>query len=286
MKNGLVTIDVVKAANKVKSTNALKNLIEKMETLDQGKISVLEFEAARDAIECTLCKRKMSAPTETGLCEPCRVKEGKRKRAEKARREEETKWWELHQELSKLDKGYKVVSPKSGYSDKSLKIRIDKGEDHCTIYREDVYSGSGYHSRKTGNALRICTNDYDVKADRLQRDFRSGAVDLHLHNKCNDLFKKIQDKRDRKKAKKERNNTLAQKIVKAFPDAKDIQEVWSYPPRGRNYRTGEVEFKSNGWKMKTYDGEGFTISLTRKFNPKDMKDFLKTVKTFNSKWMK
>ena len=285
MTNELVTIDMVKAANKVKSTNALSNLIEKMETLDQGKISILEFESARDAIECNNCKQKMSAQTETGLCEPCRIKKEKAERAERARRKEEADWWNLHHELSELDKAYKVVSPKDDSYDKSLKITISNGEDHCTICREQMSGGSGFHSRIRRSALRIYTNDYDVKADRLQKDFSSKNVALHLHNKCNELFKKIQDKKDRIKAKEERNDTLAQKIVKAFPDAGDIQEVWSYPSRGRGHKTDSVEFKTGGWRIKTYDGERFTVSLTRKFNPKDMNEFIKTIKTFDSKKM-
>ena len=276
---------VQKEAKDGTRTQALIKLLEKMNEYDQGKIERSAFEAARDAIECKECGKQMAAKTETGLCEPCRIKKEKEKRAEKAKKEEETKWIKLHHDLFQLDKRYKLLYPKDDTYDKSLRIEISKGEDHCTIYREAIY-GSGYFARTKGHALRIHTNDYKIRADRLQRDFDSKDVAKHLHNKCNELFKKIQNERDHKLARAQKENTLATKIKKAFPDATEIQKVRSYPRRGTSYLTGEISFKTNGWTMKTYDGEEFTVTLTRKFNPKDMKEFIKTVKTFDSKKMK
>lgn len=281
-KKELVTIKTVEAAYEKNQTKKLDRLIKEMKELDQGKIDKTRFEKARDAIECTLCEEQMGAETETGLCELCRVKEEKRKRAEKAEKEIEAKWWELHQELSKLDKNYKVKSTNS-YGSNELAIEIHKGKDYCLIYRDTIYSGSGFHVRSRGNALRISTSDYNINAGRLMRDFGAKNLASHLHKKCEELLKKISSQRDFTERRKNEKQNLEQKILKAFPLAREIYQGYIKTGRNRSSESRSKSFKVGNVKFTTYNAENFTVSgIDKSMNLQQAKELVKMTDKFSS----
>lgn len=263
----LTTIQEVRKAA-VNGTRALKALLKSMEELDQGKILTSEFERARDVIECSKCFRtNVSVSLESGKCESCIREEEKEKRAEAARKQMMENWKGLVDDLNAeagsgmyaLDENINKQWPRSDFS-----IRREDGKYYCRIYRDDVYSRGSY--RVSSHALKIDTNDYDVKANKMKKDFGAKNLAAGLHKKCDELMITMKTKVEKRIAKLNEEETIKEPICEGFGVGKQaIDNIYGkdYSRRGHDRldysRPIGYSFKFKNLFLKTYDGKEFNV---------------------------
>lgn len=266
-KKELVSIKVLKAV--INPTNSLKKLIDQMNELDQGKIDKQTFEKARDTLECSICGEVINKSVEENriICHECQKEEQIKEKEERQYNDLKEKWNILLNDLNEADEmgenSYVLHEIEQKYGSNTFKIDRKKNDIELTIYRDEIFSGSGYHARVSGHALRISTNDYDINANRLKKDFNAKNIARSLHKKCNELISKIQTKKDRIIEKKNKKALTFQNIIDSFDiNETDIDNVWVRGGfRRRGYSSDQKGFKYKNITVKTYDGIKFTVGF-------------------------
>jgi hypothetical protein len=265
----LVSIDTMKAVE-IK-TAALTKLIAEMEEVEQRKIDLKIFEKVRDLIECEKCGTelvnfKYISDIETRkICSKCLADEKAQETKKRNYEELKIKWKKLEIDLNKQDEmgsaTYQLVETPDKYLIGNFSIKRQFGNFNVTIYRTDLYSPSHYNHHVIGHALRIYTNNDNVNASKLQKDFGSFDVAGSLHKKCNELIKKL----DRKQETEIANHTFLKEtitnIVNNFPGitAGNIESDYRLDHKGRYQQLSNKIFLYNGFKISTYDGKLFSI---------------------------
>jgi len=264
----LVFIKMVKEeAEKAGSTEAIKNLLQTMEDVDQGKIYASEFNRVMAVIECESCHKQISEEIDDRkICARCLKEEKLEAVRKQAQIITEIKWQGLVGALN-TEAGKEIYTLFSEFGDwgqdNSFIKRVD-GDDYAKISRESFYTKS-YRASKY--ALRIYTPDFEVNADRLQRDFGAKNVAVHLHKKCNELLKMIQDNRSRRKAKVDAKASLADKIKATFPKATNLETVVYKTGRNSYSEGSSIKFMAGNVWFTTYSCEEFqTTGINKKFD--------------------
>lgn len=277
------TIEEVKATYENHKSNAMKSLIKKMEELGQSKIYSDDFEKAKNTIECEICEREISRLIEEReICSRClKAEKEEEKRVQKAI-EMEKKWRNLLEELKAFEGDWKfeLISPTETWD--SLKIRYQRkgSDDYCTIYR-DSYGGSRYSHYNNKHALRIETNNYNVKASGLTKDFGAKGLASGLHKKCIQLIGKIENKRNAKNAKIQREFDIEFKIKEDFPSVEKVDfDFTRSGPGGRYQQTGQRKFTIDGVHVSTYSAEEYGIlGIGKALTVEQVKRVVEFVKT-------
>lgn len=245
----------------------LRKAIELMNELDQGKIEKSAFEHALSKVFCTKCENEMDSSrneqTDDLLCKRCERKIQEEKEAIEARKKMIENWKKLHQELLQLDSAYELHLKKE---DDSIcvndKITVSSYDNTCTIYPDFYTPSSGrysYHSRSI-LCLRIFTNDYKVRADKLRKGFDSKNIAESLHKKCKELFKILEAKQKRHNDESMRDANVRRLIESNFGSSIKIENEYRHPRRMKSYSTGRKKFKFESLHVNTSDGEVYRVS--------------------------
>lgn len=240
----LVQVSDVKAFNKGTKIHALQTLINSCKELDQKLVNKADFIKARNAIECGICKKNVVVKTnlnENKLCASCQKQIDQEKKKKAASDLLTNNWKQLKKDLNELYKGYVFVIPNNAVTINdvvTIKRTVKLEEDDpiiFSIYREALYSNSGFRSYSAGHALRISSNKNEVESTRLKKDFHSKNVAKSLHKKIEELVEKYKLKHQRAKKKNSEKTKFIKAIMKELKVSEaDINNCYYYS-RGRSH---------------------------------------------------
>lgn len=240
----LVQVSDIKAFNKGAKIHALQTLINSCKELDQRLVNKADFIKARNAVECGICKKNVVVKmnlNENKLCASCQKQVDREKKKKAASVLLTNNWKQLEKDLKELDDGYvflilnNAVTINDAVTIKRT-VKLEK-DDSITfsIYREALYSNSGFRSYSAGHALRIGSNKNEVEATRLKKDFHSKNVAKSLHKKIEKLVEEYKLKHQRAKEKNSEKTKFIKAIMKELKvSATDINDCYHYP-RGRGH---------------------------------------------------
>ena len=275
-KQHTISIEVVEEAHKKNPKNAYKEILNRAKKLNQGRVFEDDFKHAEKFPECPQCKSESHKDGQ--LCMACEKKKQREQKDAEIKMNLEAKWRTLFNELQEIDFRYEIITDIKGGMITSIKR--ESGGHRATIYREGIYRGGMFHSHRVGSALRITTDNYDVKATGLRKDFGKA--------KAKDLDKRVIGLLDRlismdktAMAKTKKVDTVISKIHKAFPlhNSKELDiikeyNLSSYGSRSHQAReTGRFTLKAHGLKIATYDGETFALSGIGEFTSNQIAQF-------------
>lgn len=250
----LVTKEEVEAAYKETGKHSVKRLLEKMERFEQGKVAKSDLDKALAVLECNVCgtdigPRGEAGGSKHGICRNCEQKEKERK----AEEELKEKWVKLHEELSALDNSYELVKKEYGGSS------IVHGK--CSIYRDTIFSsGRSVFSRPSGHALRIGTTNYDIKANKLKKDFGAKGLAESLHNKCTELLERIEARKINEEKKEDKEEALIRALYEKAKTLKKDLTIDQIRVRKDNAKV----YISDDLEISTYDGESFWLTINKR----------------------
>lgn len=251
-----VSINAVKAAYQKTGKHSFKKLLDEGQKFESKYVERAEYEKAAKVNECK-CGRVILEHSK--MCQECfNIQKAKMKK--KALRDN---WVALHEQLKQFDSAYLLGEHENT-------VKLEKDEHTITIYRDSIYSSDRW-STLTGYALRITTDDWDVKANRLRKDFGADGLAEHLHTKVSTLLNELKAKDAREDERKNKSKILARKIIDSFPS--EIGRIKIESHIGRNHRGGYIgmsakrvnfmvgEDKFNRYlTAMTYNGETYTIN--------------------------
>lgn len=279
----LVTIIEVREAYLATQKKSIKTIIDRMEELSQGKIERSVLDAAKAVVECACGNVLASPPAEEGdKCQFCEREE----RLEKEQQKLQAKFVALCEELNELNPSGVPGKP-TYYVDNNV-IQREEGDHYCKIIRDAIYSRYR-HSHKS--ALRIYTDQYNTKADRLTRDFGVTGLAKALDLRCTQLFDQMKKKENERAArvktvheKEMASLELEQEIQTMFqltdkvPIERDFYRSNSKNRHGEIIFTGYMKFKYGVLTLRTKDCKEFSVAgINKVFTVEQVKTLADTL---------
>ena len=281
---------VEKAYNKTKK-QSVKDLLDEMKNLDQGKIKKKALEKATNQPHCSKCHDPLAHSEISGIsqkqdgdkCNSCEEEEAQKRNEAKVIKD----FKDLCDELNALCDKPLYKFEKGEYSHTHI-ITRKEGKHYVEIHRASVWGGSYRYMRATGNALRIKTDEYDVKANRLKKDFGAKNLAEGLHKKSDELLAKLVSRDEARKERKEKTETVDAIIDKLFQGLEvtyGITAEWRRTQSG-GYHTGtreiEIQDKDKTYRtimtLSTDDGIMYRLKGIRvDFTTEEIKEQIKTI---------
>lgn len=285
-----VTFEQVKKYAEETGKYSAKKLMEQMESLKQGLILESEYQKV---VEINECKCGQIIGTQQTMCNNCEraVKEVQK------RQEIKLLWQQLLTDINTLNvsvNNYKLYEPKHTYDDLYIRREEKHGDNtlYCEIFLNEIYS-NGYY-KPDRKVLRIRTNEFDkeFRYNSNILNFKSNDVAKKLHNKCEELFKKMKTKYNTKTEKEEKTNNLVDVITSIFGDQlkkseydhdKAIDQRYIRRPgnRGGYISDAQTIKLEDDITLNTYDGKNYGVKSNKTFNVEQTKELVELIRKFN-----
>ncbi len=276
---------------------AMKDLLDQMTTLDQGRVPTAKFD---DLALKIYCSRHLSGEFKTPkdenkrfcnhfvnnegeLCKDCQ-KELDRLKKEREYEERMTgNWQALFNELHAMDPRYKLMLVPCN-QDRS-EITLTEGNNWVRIQRDPVY-GRDKGDRSVRYALRLRASE-GLENKHLNKDFGDTKLAETLHKRVLELLEKAISVKRKERSEEQKEKDLLDQIRADFPGCSDPQPIYvpDYSRGGRHQKRTEMRaFQWNGFEIHTLYGPGqYSVNFGTSGTAEDLKEVVQLLEQIKSR---
>ena len=254
-ENEMIKIEEVQQMFKRTNKPSVKSLLDEMNKYDQRKIERYKLTTALKIQFCVECNEKQ-VNEEGQTCGNCE----KEKKAVQAEIAEQKSWKELCVKLN--EEANEDIYKQNENGKRITREYKTPGGVSITLqfYRDDIYSGTTFHSRLKGHAIRIhVTNNKYVKGkDRLQKDFDSEGIAKSLHYHAEKMVEQFKNGVERKETELSQKETLIEKIKKELPTVSEVKAEMHYAyhdSKGYERTIANIEVDGIEFTLNCYDND-------------------------------